>query len=676
MMNTQYKKTLEQIPEFQSYAEQLHQLTRFWDSISTVGAINQDMLKGQGGPLLRSMKTTRDEFTQLQGQLLSSLVDETVSKVQSELSFYAQNNIDILIRNLFERTADVGFLATDTSVREFLSQESDDLGRSAMSQRLRAYTRKYSVYDEIILLDRQGQIAAQLDAVGNRATADLSMPERIANADGYLEYFGPTSLYPNRTDSHIFASKVYAADDSEEVIGYLVMFFRLADELERIYDSMLSPDDEVTLLLLDGDRVIASSDTSLQKYGDIVDSHDGTVAMPIQIRNKAYLSNTLGTQGYQGYEGLGWRVRTLVPLKGALSVKHHQDKSKAVSDEYLSKLVLSENLKQINTESTRINRKLGIVTLNGKSLAVRLEARTFMPVLEKIKEVGEEINSVITDSISQLNLTAFHSALSNCRLYSSLAIDIMDRNLYERANDCRWWAMMPEIAAHVQVMAEQIDNQHSRKRITNILQYINELYTVYTNLIVFDKEGRVMACSNPDFELSLVGQRLTDTSFVNSTLMINDEQKYAVSQFKDTVLYDGKHTYLYGAAIRAKQGGVVGGIAVVFDALPEFEDMLKAALPRDGEGEPLANAGGLYVGRDGIVISSTDPHFAVGSKLDLPTEMLRLKAGKSYEGILELAGMPMLVGATLSSGYREYKTTGDYHNDVISIIFLKVADND
>jgi hypothetical protein len=36
--------------------------------------------------------------------------------------------------------------------------------------------------------------------------------------------------------------------------------------------------------------------------------------------------------------------------------------------------------------------------------------------------------------------------MADCLSGASLAINIMDRNLYERANDCRWWALDPVIA--------------------------------------------------------------------------------------------------------------------------------------------------------------------------------------------------------------------------------------
>lgn len=43
---------------------------------------------------------------------------ESLAELSDELRATAQCSIDVLVRNLFERTADVGFLATDDVLRE------------------------------------------------------------------------------------------------------------------------------------------------------------------------------------------------------------------------------------------------------------------------------------------------------------------------------------------------------------------------------------------------------------------------------------------------------------------------------------------------------------------------------------------------------------------------------
>jgi len=73
----------------------------------------------------------------------------------------AQYVIVIVMRNLFERTADVGFLATDRELCTFVAGLHDD--RDMICARLTAYRNKCTVYDEIILLDDVSNVLVQID---------------------------------------------------------------------------------------------------------------------------------------------------------------------------------------------------------------------------------------------------------------------------------------------------------------------------------------------------------------------------------------------------------------------------------------------------------------------------------------------------------------------------------
>ncbi len=663
-----YRRALKYCHHYKSFDEDLSKLNRFWDSISTIGSINQDLLQGHGTPLLESMRETRSNFTSLQERLLQSLVGETIAKAKSELSFFAQNTIDILIRNLFERTADVGFLAVDEIVRDFL--HSEEVSVEQMRQRLQAYTQKYSVYDEILILDQQGKVKSQLNSSNQIEIPDNPLLRQIDQADEYFEFYGYSSFYPQRSKSHIFASRIYTGQgEGKQHIGYLVMFFRFEDELSRIYQQMLKGGDKITLLLVDeNNSVISSSNPSLLSVGEKVDGFNGTLDRPIMLKNQEYLSVSLPSTGYQGYMGLDWTARALMPVSKALDVPLQKKRQNGSGDE----IVLSSSLSQIYQESHNINRKLRIVTINGKSLAARLEVRTFVPILEKIQDVGNEMTGIISDSIGMLSQTVMGAVLSDCRLYSGLAIDIMDRNLYERANDCRWWALAPTFIGELENAVK--GDVASQQKLESTLKYINELYTVYTNIIVFGLNGEVIACSQESETSPLSGTLLSDKTLIADTSMISNPQSYAVSDFCPTPEYSGKSTYIYSAAIRNESGLPKAGVGVVFDSEPEFQAMLESALPRDSFGNPIPGAGGLFVSPDGLVISTTSTEYRVGERINLPLQITRLRNGQSYEGVVNLDARQLLLGATASSGYREYKTTGDYENPVIAVIYVDPAE--
>ncbi|MEI9889879.1 MAG: hypothetical protein WDN45_03890 [Caulobacteraceae bacterium] len=73
------------------------------------------------------------------------------------------------------------------------------------------------------------------------------------------------------------------------------------------------------------------------------------------------------------------------------------------------------------------------------------------------------------------------------------AIEIIDRNLYERTCDVRWWATD---AAVVDCLQDPTADKarHASKRLKVIL----DAYTVYLDLWICDPAGRVVATGRPD----------------------------------------------------------------------------------------------------------------------------------------------------------------------------------
>jgi len=72
------------------------------------------------------------------------------------------------------------------------------------------------------------------------------------------------------------------------------------------------------------------------------------------------------------------------------------------------------------------------------------------------------------------------------------------------------------------------------------------------------------------------------------------------------------------------------------------------------------------------VISSTDEAFQPGQQLELDPRFFELEKGERLSTLADFNGGKYAVGAAMSQGYREYKTSDDYENDVIGLIFVPV----
>ncbi|MET0090955.1 MAG: cache domain-containing protein [Candidatus Thiodiazotropha sp.] len=655
------------MPLVRGYHNTLCNLGEWWQKVSLIGKINSLQI---AATLLEDMENTRRKFETLQHQLIENLVEENLNKQDQELSARAQVAIDILIRNLFERTADVGFLATDDDLRAFL--RDPQAGPAEVDQivaRLREYTLKYSVYDEIILLDTEGRVKANLDRQGNpiSRSQDRLIQETLNSREPFVETFRHSDLQPGRRHSLIYSARITESNDAlSPVLGVLCLCFRFDDEMAGIFANLRKGRELITILDRQG-RVIASSDEHRLPLGQPLTSARHNRTDLIKHQDADFFARTATTKGYQGYTGLSWKGHVMMPLKSAFS--EHADQGLGEHELPSQSELFSQELRSIAATATRVTDDLILVVLNGQIVSAKRDAKEFMPVLDEIRLIGSRTKGVFEESIANLYGTVISSLLSDVQFQAFLAVDIMDRNLYERANDVRWWALTTRFR---EILAKRELSPSDRETLSAILAYFNDLYTVYTNLFLFDTQGVIQAVSNPK-ESAWVGKQLPKESHISAALEVRESQRYVVSPFNRTDLYDGRHTYIYLTAVRdLKTGQGIGGIGIVFDSEPQFAAMLDDALPRDDNGEILAGCFGVFAERSGRVIASTRAELPAGSRLELDASLFDLDKGARQSALIDFQEHKYAVGAAMSQGYREYKTTGDYDNDVLALIFVPV----
>ncbi|MCT7647947.1 chemotaxis protein CheW [Aliarcobacter butzleri] len=661
------------IEDVDKYKDELGTLSSSWDMLA---------LLGQLGDINIDIGKTKENFLNLTSTLLNHLSFQQIKKVTQEMRFKSQVTIDVLIRNLFERTADIGFLATDDDIRLFLENfvskydENSLVIKQEIQKKFKEYVSKYSVYFDIVLFDIHGKIVVRLNEDINLEKVDTSFIQKVLNtSDDYIESYKYHDFLPQYKKSLVYSYKVTKSNDSgSKDLGVLALCFRFTDEMNAIFGNLVDAKNKECLTILDEDGyVIASSDKEHINLG---------VKLPIVLNEnykivsyagRDYIAKTCETNGYQGFYGLKWYGHIMIPLEYAF-----------LSDE-LNSLVVDENiinsmmeneqhfskeLKEVFYNSKTIQDNLIRVIWNGNIVQSKLNStnREFSrALLNEIGITGNKANS----SLDNLNQTIISSILKDCEFLSSLAIDIMDRNLYERANDCRWWALN----SYFKEALDDYSNINEKKEeISSILKYINDLYTVYSNLIIFDKNGKIIAVSN-EKEQYLIGKILTQ-DWIEKTLTLKDTSKYCVSKFEKTNLYENESTYIYCSAIRSfkDDNDVVGGIAIVFDSSAQFYTMLDEILPKDIYGNKQKGVYAFFTDKNKQIIATTSTNFEVNSYLDIDDSFFKLKNGQNLSRIIEFRGNYYAVGVKCSSGYREYKSAvDDYKNDVLSFVFILIG---
>jgi chemotaxis signal transduction protein len=293
--------------------------------------------------------------------------------------------------------------------------------------------------------------------------------------------------------------------------------------------------------------------------------------------------------------------------------------------------------------------------------AQRRDERALRTVLEQITDNGSRSDALFSRSIRELADTALEARLSAARFTAQWLVELLDRNLYERANDCRWWALTPELAAALAAGDDRVLADEAAR----VLKHINSLYTVYTRLVVYDRQGRIVAASHAvDGQgTSVIGLRI-EADTLAAVMALTDQQRYHVTPLRPSPLYEGKPTWVYHAAIREHgEGAVLGGIGIVFDTAPQLEAMLHGALAGQDQASRAA-----FIDREGRILCTTDPELAALERLEgLPPELLKLQRGQGAARILVRDGQYVVLGVSASPGYREFKQCDGYDDQVLAV---------
>jgi hypothetical protein len=246
------------------------------------------------------------------------IVDQIVKDLEGpRLTDMAQTMVQLIVRNLYERTCDCRWWATDDAMWQALETPSDELHARA-GERLEMINRFYTVYLNLVLADAKGQVIA---------TSNPRTFPRAARANVSRTHWFQAAMQSRSGDDYIVddisqsgshegkAVAVYAAAVRKggqihgEPLGVLGVIFDWDKQgLSIVKDEpSLSAEEwqRTRVLLLDAKRRIIASSDGAGLYQPF----------PLQIENKerGYYYQPDGTLvayahtiGYETYDGLGW----------------------------------------------------------------------------------------------------------------------------------------------------------------------------------------------------------------------------------------------------------------------------------------------------------------------------------------------------------------------------------
>lgn len=673
---------LEHMPKVQTYKSKFDSLNGLLNKTTLTGKISSlDIAEN----LFIFMDETQQKFSELQESLISTLLHENFRKVVMEISTISQVFADIINRTLCERAFNTQLLQKDAGLIRLLS--SHETKEESFRNHLRKFIEQYSVYCNAAIFDKEGHLLAS----ANESLRSLDRHELVMKAlqNGAFDMVDESGLVGRDGHPMIFFNTIEqhgSGDSAGKTLGAICLVFDFSEELEQVF-SMIQGNQLFSTLLLDAHgKVIASSnEMEFPPYTKLSMTNHGQY-ISVKMRNREYIAATSEAHEAMGYK-MNWTTCVLMSFRNAFAQKsknsientndlpeNGSDTAAAegileFSDEELEESALmGEELRKIITKAENITEDLGDVVINGEIIASKSHSYSLNPILDNIRVLSEQINNVCIESIRDLQDTVMAATLDTSSFFAYLAGNIMDRNLYERVNDVRWFArssVLREVMARTSV-------DYGDSTLTKEIAWLDKLYKVYKGIIVFNKEREIVAVS-VDSLRSQLGRRI-DSEIMVKVKNSTRGDKYVISDFEKSPYYNNEPTYVLFMPIIKDDDSMeaLGGIGLVYDSKVQFPQMIKDALPKAENGEAKANTFGLFADKNQTVIASTNPAIKAGETLEMDERFFKLDGDAELSEVADFRGKPHIIGCRKSQGYREFKTSDGYNNDIYSFIMMEL----
>ena len=307
-------------------------------------------------------------------------------------------------------------------------------------------------------------------------------------------------------------------------------------------------------------------------------------------------------------------------------------------------------------EIRKITRMTKILALNAAVEAARSNNPAFAIVADEVGAVSgkvdgaaEALHSELSEKSIQLNELG-ERLVSNIRgsRLADLAlnlIDIIDRNLYERSCDVRWWATDSAMVACAAQKTEE-----ARKFASSRLGVILDSYTVYLDLWVAGADGQVLANGRPR-KYAVGTLNVSGEKWFRQGLETRDGSEFVACDIERSAPLGNAAVATYSTAIREggrTDGKVIGVLGIFFDWEKQSQGVVDSVRLTD---EERRSTRAFIVDAGGRVIASTGT--------TTPGETYRLETkGQAIGSYVD--GEKNLIGFALTPGYETYKGLGWY----------------
>ncbi len=277
--------------------------------------------------------------------------------------------------------------------------------------------------------------------------------------------------------------------------------------------------------------------------------------------------------------------------------------------------------------------------------AMRNLADKTASILHTLERETSMANSTLQSIITMLATTVRGTRLSDLALTN---IDLIDRNLYERSCDVRWWAADTSC-----VQALTITSEDSHRYCSSRFSLILNSYTVYYDLVLCDINGNVVANGRPN-KYGSIGTNCSETQWFKTAIETKTGEEHGFEGVHRCPLVDGQRVLVYSCCVRTQgsvDGEALGVLGIIFN-WDSLAQTIVSATPLEAEEKESSRV--VIVDEDGLILADTDGRQLCES-IDLKNWAHLKTRGKGYVNTT-IDDQKYCVGFAASPGYETYKT--------------------
>jgi len=306
----------------------------------------------------------------------------------------------------------------------------------------------------------------------------------------------------------------------------------------------------------------------------------------------------------------------------------------------------------------KITSQMKMLALNAKIEAAKAgpHGRGFAVVANEVGQVGDEIDTIAADIQSDLSrrLARLNAMVNEMERHTTgqrlidlafTAVDTIDRNLYERTCDVRWWATE---SSFVEALSDPTPARarHASDRLAVILG----AYSIYLDLWLIDARGTILASARPS-RYPVHGRVVSDMPWFSQAMSTVSGDDYVAGTVVNSRLLNDAQVITYACAIREngeRHGRVLGVLATSFDWHQQSQSIVNGMRI-----DPALAAKGLRVlliDCSNRVIAASDDKGFLSERIGIPDG---LDADKGFFRTTD-----RLVGYHATEGFETYKGLG------------------